>query len=55
MWCFRVVVVIDVSYLLVVCECVCLLLDCCGEKNIVGDVVLVCGCGDWCFVCVGCV
>ena len=32
-----------------------LLIVCCGEKNIVGDVVLVCGCGDWCFVFVGCV
>ena len=54
MWCLCVGVVIGVLLLLCVCDCVWLLIVCCGEKNVVWDVVLVCGCGDWCFVFVGC-
>ena len=33
-----------------VCDCGWILFAACGGWSIMGDVVLVCGCGVWCFV-----
>ena len=56
MWCLCVGVVIGVLSLLVVCDSVYLLIVCCDGYGMMGDVVLVCGCGEWFsdFVWCGC-
>ena len=50
MWCFLMGVVIGALVLLSilgVCDCVQLLIVCCDVPDMMGDVLSVCGCGDF--------